>query len=271
MDSKRIQENCNELYRRIGVNILHLRKKAGLTQEDLAEKVNINSQSLISQYEHGKKAITFEKLIELTDFFGVSLEDLLFSDLSKNRESSKNMQSSSLLDSISPIHKCAGRTYYCYYIQEHPDEKGNYLNRIVCRRIDILPAESAYVAPALLYKTSERDSDTIRGELNMDESYAYIRFHDRQHDYYFGLCFFYYRQRSRKNYAGGLAIVQTVDRHNVPVFQFCIVSGNAISGKHFSELKKLLQIEIRGEDRLSNLAFSSQAIVRLTKEKVETP
>lgn len=262
-----IQKKMKELSEQVGKNIFYLRRKRNLTQEKLAEQLNINSQALISQYEHATKTPTLEKLFEFASFFEISLEDLLFSDLSPAQKS-EPPEYSDPIDKASPIQKCARRTYYCYYIREQDDGKADYTSQVVCRRIDILTPTSSHSAPALLYQNSEKQSEVIDGQLNMDESYAYIRFHDTRHDFYFGLCFFYYRQKTSKRYTGGMALMQTTDQHNVPVSQFCIISINAISNKRYGALKGLLQIDVSKKDeKLSKRNFSSQSIFRLTKEK----
>ena len=53
-----------------------LRKKAGLSQEQLAENLNVSRQA-ISKWEGGIAFPEGEKLIAISEFFGVSLDDLL--------------------------------------------------------------------------------------------------------------------------------------------------------------------------------------------------
>lgn len=64
-----------DVKKEIGIKIKRLRQKRGLTQEKLAEKVNISTFTLIG-IETGKNfmtALTMEKLLECLD---VSLEEL---------------------------------------------------------------------------------------------------------------------------------------------------------------------------------------------------
>ena len=72
------QNKMQEIIERAGENIQYLRKKRNLTQEQLAEALSINSQALISQYEHGKKVLTLEKLIEFADFLVYLLKNYYF-------------------------------------------------------------------------------------------------------------------------------------------------------------------------------------------------
>lgn len=56
----------------IGEQIRTLRKGRGLTQQDLAEKLNLK-RSTIANYEINRRSISLEDLIKLADFFGVDL------------------------------------------------------------------------------------------------------------------------------------------------------------------------------------------------------
>lgn len=60
----------------IGQNILNLRKKSGMTQAQLAEKINI-STTFISRVERGEKFVSLKILQSLADTFHVSYDALL--------------------------------------------------------------------------------------------------------------------------------------------------------------------------------------------------
>ncbi|NLW74721.1 MAG: helix-turn-helix transcriptional regulator [Clostridiales bacterium] len=60
--------------------ILYLRKKNGLSQEELAEKLNVSRQS-ISKWESAASIPDINKIIELSAFFGVSTDYLLKDDI----------------------------------------------------------------------------------------------------------------------------------------------------------------------------------------------
>jgi len=68
----------------LGRNILSLRKKLNLSQEDLASFLEIQSREIISYYENGTRNIPIEIAQRISDLFGVELYDLLSEDLSKN-------------------------------------------------------------------------------------------------------------------------------------------------------------------------------------------
>ena len=56
-----------------GQRIQELRRKHGITQEELAEKLNI-SYSMMAKIEIGYKGFSIDLLIELAVFFEVSME-----------------------------------------------------------------------------------------------------------------------------------------------------------------------------------------------------
>ena len=59
-----------------GKRIAALRKQKGMTQEQLAEKLNI-SYSMMAKIEIGNKGISIDLLIELIVFFDVSMEYII--------------------------------------------------------------------------------------------------------------------------------------------------------------------------------------------------
>ena len=65
--------------------IYKLRKKSGLSQEQLAEKLNVSRQA-ISKWESGVSLPESEKMIALSDFFGVSLDYLMKEDAKEPEE-----------------------------------------------------------------------------------------------------------------------------------------------------------------------------------------
>ena len=59
----------------VGTNIAHRRKAVGLTQDQLAEKLNISGASL-SRIESGMAAPRFPRLEEMAEIFGCHVADL---------------------------------------------------------------------------------------------------------------------------------------------------------------------------------------------------
>ena len=65
----------------IGDNLQYLRKKNGLSQQKLAEELQI-PRTTLGDYERSKTEPNISMLLRLSDFFNVNLEDLLSKDLS---------------------------------------------------------------------------------------------------------------------------------------------------------------------------------------------
>lgn len=63
-------------------NIRHLRKRAGFTQAQLAEKLDIK-RSLVGAYEEGRAEPKLSTLVNVAKLFEVSLDQLITCDLSK--------------------------------------------------------------------------------------------------------------------------------------------------------------------------------------------
>ena len=72
----------------IGNKINQLRKLSGMTQEQLAEKLNVSRQT-ISKWEAGGTSPDLDSIVKVSKIFHVSLDDLLTegeSDVTKNDE-----------------------------------------------------------------------------------------------------------------------------------------------------------------------------------------
>lgn len=65
------------------LNIKYLRKKHKITQEDMAAFLGFRGKSNLSTVETGKIGLSIENLEKLADFFGVTLDQLVKQDLSK--------------------------------------------------------------------------------------------------------------------------------------------------------------------------------------------
>ena len=64
----------------IGNNIMKLRKKEGLSQEELAEKIGVARQT-ISKWELGETSPDLKQSKELSKIFNVSLDELALNDI----------------------------------------------------------------------------------------------------------------------------------------------------------------------------------------------
>ena len=61
---------------RIGTNIAERRKRAGLTQAGLAERLNYSDKA-ISKWERGESVPDVLTMMQLAELFGVRVDDLL--------------------------------------------------------------------------------------------------------------------------------------------------------------------------------------------------
>ena len=60
----------------IHMNLIRLRKLSGMTQEALAEKINVSRQA-IAKWENGDSMPDLKSCMALADFFNVSIDDLI--------------------------------------------------------------------------------------------------------------------------------------------------------------------------------------------------
>ncbi len=67
----------------IGRRIQRLRKERELTQEQMSERLNISTVHL-AKIEAGKRGCSLDILIDITVFFGISLDYLVFGKVSDN-------------------------------------------------------------------------------------------------------------------------------------------------------------------------------------------
>ena len=73
----------------LGNNIQTLRKKKGLSQEKLAEKINVTRQT-ISNWELGETAPNPEQLILLSKELNISIDELVGNDAKPSNSSSED-------------------------------------------------------------------------------------------------------------------------------------------------------------------------------------
>lgn len=71
--------------------IYTLRKKSGLSQEQLAEQLNVSRQA-ISKWESGASSPESDKLIAISNYFGVSLDYMMKADDAQSKDTSQATQ-----------------------------------------------------------------------------------------------------------------------------------------------------------------------------------
>lgn len=68
----------------LSLNIRYLRKSSRITQKELARLLGVEDPA-VSKYESGDNKPTIEGLVNISEFFGVTVDDLLKKDLSKEK------------------------------------------------------------------------------------------------------------------------------------------------------------------------------------------
>lgn len=64
-------------------NIRFLRKKYDFTQEDMADLLGFKNKSSYCLIENRTSGISIENLVKISDFFGITLDQLVKQDMSK--------------------------------------------------------------------------------------------------------------------------------------------------------------------------------------------
>ena len=72
-------------YIKMGLKIAYYRKLKGLSQEQLAEKLNVSRQA-ITKWETGKGIPDVANLIAISDEFGLSLDELIKGDVAVKKK-----------------------------------------------------------------------------------------------------------------------------------------------------------------------------------------
>ena len=85
-----MEENTLLLNKRIGHNIMAYRKSMGLTQAELAERINYSDKS-VSKWESGGGVPDIYVLIQLAEIFGVTVNELVAEQQTKLSLSRRNV------------------------------------------------------------------------------------------------------------------------------------------------------------------------------------
>ena len=74
-----------ELYKRLGLRIKELRIKKGMTQQELADALDLTRTSL-GRYELGIKRMSIDTLQVIADYFHTTMDDLLGTQFAKEEK-----------------------------------------------------------------------------------------------------------------------------------------------------------------------------------------
>ena len=69
----------------IASNIKHLRAYKGFSQELFADELQW-TRSVVGSYEEGRSEPSIQRLLQLSDYFGIPIDSLIKTDLSKNKD-----------------------------------------------------------------------------------------------------------------------------------------------------------------------------------------
>ena len=108
-------------------NLVMLRKSCDLTQEDLAKHLNLSRQAY-SKYEQGTAEPSIGILINLADFFNISLDELVGRKLKQDIQAMKDML---VVKQINTDFK----NIVSDVIKELVDEKENDIKNTVLKRL----------------------------------------------------------------------------------------------------------------------------------------
>ena len=261
-------ETLEKIYKRIRENISFLRKRHNLNQADLANNLHI-VQSLVSQFETGKKHPNLEMLNRICDYFKVSLHDMLFIDFSEKQTIGAN--GIYIFSTSDEIQKCTNRTYYCYYLRVKNEENIGEEENIDYFKVKIGSATGTHTAKASVVFPNKKNY-SYNAILELDERYAYLSCHNFKKDFFLHLTFYYYRASGNPSYQGGLGLLQFMDHNYLPVSQYCVISMSEINCDSYVNLANLLKVtspKSNRENKPSAVRFIDSAILRLTKKHDE--
>lgn len=113
-------------------NLRELRKRAGLSQEELADHIDVSRQA-VSKWENGSSYPELDKLMILCELFHCTLDDLLQKDLKDkdcvNVEAYiKNKDQMSKMTTIGVTIILLAVTFYCFLDSKFINERENILN-----------------------------------------------------------------------------------------------------------------------------------------------
>ena len=95
-----MEENTLSLNKRIGRNIMAYRKSMGLTQAELAERINYSDKS-VSKWESGGGAPDIYVLVQLAEIFGITVNELVAEDVPKKTGVRRNIGLHALIMGLS--------------------------------------------------------------------------------------------------------------------------------------------------------------------------
>ena len=94
-----IMEHINEINQKIAKNLINCRKEAGLTQAEVAEKINYSDKS-VSKWESGNALPDIYTLMQLAEIYGVAFSVLVGEDVAIKEETPKETKPSAMIRNL---------------------------------------------------------------------------------------------------------------------------------------------------------------------------
>jgi transcriptional regulator with XRE-family HTH domain len=94
-------DKMKQILRVLGERVRKLRMDMGLTQEDLAEKLNLHG-SYVGLIERGQKTPSLETLKKIAEFFGLSISGLLATEEEYSKKDMRTKRIARMLKGKSP-------------------------------------------------------------------------------------------------------------------------------------------------------------------------
>ena len=101
--------------------LLSIRKKEGLSQEELGFELGVSRQT-ISKWESGQSYPDFEKLVLLSDYFGQTLDQLV-KDVDVEDVRNKNLTDDRISSIFSDVEKAKSAAYSIWRILCRSEER----------------------------------------------------------------------------------------------------------------------------------------------------
>lgn len=83
----------------LGKKLFELRKSKNLSQEDVADKLNVTRQT-VSKWETNQSTPDFDKIVPLCDLYGISTDELLKEEIKKEQEDDKVENKKNIYENI---------------------------------------------------------------------------------------------------------------------------------------------------------------------------
>jgi transcriptional regulator with XRE-family HTH domain len=163
----------------IGQRIADRRKALGMTQEDLAERLNVTRQA-VSKYEIGKNVPAIDILVTLTNVLGMSIDEILMdADLAEDAYEERLMQyprQAVIRDFLAS--EDLSSSFKNVFFRLHSEERQEIIRRLVSGALSadirqVWPyldtSERTYVLANILSGKTPFHPDDLRGMLSREE------------------------------------------------------------------------------------------------------